>query len=129
MRDYQRKGKYILPQAVYNKTVWQIRDYQRMKDTYEALAEERPAPPDGMPRGSGGKSDPTAQKAIKLSELSREIDAIEKARKMMPAEYRDGVWMNVQYRIPFPDDAARGTYGRWKSRFIYAVAISLGYIQ
>ena len=29
---YQRSGKYMLPKAVYNHTVWQIRDYDRLKD-------------------------------------------------------------------------------------------------
>ncbi len=31
----RRTGKYILPRAVYNMTVWMIRDYERMLDNEE----------------------------------------------------------------------------------------------
>lgn len=33
MRDYQRRknNKYYLPKSVYHRTLWVIRDYERMK--------------------------------------------------------------------------------------------------
>lgn len=124
--DYQRKkDKYILPPAVYHQTLWQIRDYYRLKELYDTVAEESPGPSDGMPRGRGGVSDPTFNKAVKMGEAGRIILAIEGARDMIPEEYRRGVWNSVMFREPFPRDAARGTYGRWKSRFVYGVAVSL----
>ena len=128
-QDYQKKrDKYILPAAVYHQTLWQIRDYNRLKDLYDSVAEERPAPSDGMPHGSGSKSDPTFQKAVKLQEIGRIIKAIEDSRDQIPEEYRRGVWMSVMYRYPFPLDAGRATYGRWKSRFVYGVAVALHFI-
>lgn len=123
--DYQRKkDKYILPTAVYHQTLWQIRDYYRLKELYDSVAEESPGPSDGMPRGRT-VSDPTYMKAAKLEEIGRIILAIENARDMVPKEYRNGVWNSVMFREPFPIDAARGTYGRWKSRFVYGVAQAL----
>lgn len=127
--DYQRQdNKYLLPTAVYHQTLWQIRDYYRLKEIYDSVAEERPGPSDGMPRGRGGTSDPTFQKAVKLEEIGRIILVIESARDMVPEEYRHGVWRSVMFREPFPIDAARGTYGKWKSRFVCAVAKGLHFI-
>ena len=38
VRDYQRKKtKYILPAAVYHKTLWTIRDYHRIKDELSTM--------------------------------------------------------------------------------------------
>ena len=127
--DYQRrKDKYILPTAVYHQTLWQIRDYHRLREEYAAVAEERPGPSDGMPRGKGGTSDPTFQKAVKLEQIGRVLSAIDTAKAMIPDEYREGVWRSVMYREPYPIDADRTTYSRWKSKFVYTVAEKLNFI-
>ena len=128
-RDYQRKkGKYTLPREVYRQTLWQVRDYHRLKDLYEAVAEERPGPSDGMPRGKGGTSDPTFQKAVKLEHIGRVLAAIDEALALVPPEYRKGVWNSVLYDTPYPFDAGRATYGRWKSFFVYTIADKLNFI-
>lgn len=128
-RDYQRKkGKYTLPREVYRQTLWQVRDYHRLKDLYEAVAEERPGPSDGMPRGKGGTSDPTFQKAAKLEHIGRVLAAIDEALALVPPEYRKGVWNSVLYDTPYPFDAGRATYGRWKSFFVYTIADKLNFI-
>ena len=49
--------------------------------------------------------------------------------KKVPKEYRKGVWNNIQNRCPFPIDADRSTYARWKSKFIRDVAVSLGMVS
>ena len=129
MRDYQRKkGKYTLPHEVYLQTLWQIRYYDRLCEKYAETVTESPAPSGGMPRAKGITSDPTYQKAVKLEHIGRVILAIETARDMVPEEYRAGVWANVMYRKPYPIDADRTTYGRWKSRFVYTVAEKLNFI-
>lgn len=129
MRDYQRKkGKHTLPRAVYRQILWQVRDYYRLKDLYEAVAEESPGPSDGMPRGKGGTSDPTFQKAVKLEHIGRVLAAIDEALALVPPEYRKGVWNSVLYDTPYPFDAGRATYGRWKSFFVYTIADKLNFI-
>ena len=40
-RDYQRQrnNKYLLPNTVYHKTIWTIRDYYRVKESLNSLAD------------------------------------------------------------------------------------------
>lgn len=127
---YQRKknNKYLLPTAVYNHTIWQIRDYKRLKETLAVIPQESPAPPDGMPKAKGAVSDPIYAKMLKIETIRRVTDAIEESLLLIPPEYRKGVWESVTERKRFPDDADRSTYGRYKSKFIYGVATKLNYI-
>lgn len=129
MKDYQRKknNKYILPSAAYMETIYIIRGYARYKDEATAILEESPPPPDGQPRGQN-MGDETASKAVRREEYLRKIAAIEQAIMLVPPEYREGVWRNTIDRTAFPNDAARATYGKWKSRFIYEVATRLGIV-
>lgn len=129
MKEYQpKKTKYILPQGIYMSTLWIIRDYARMKESIEDSILSAPVH-DGMPRGSG-ISDPTASKAMNLPDgIMKRIRAIEEARRDIPDEYMHGVWNNIQYRMPFPQDAARETYSRYKSKYIFGVAERLGLVK
>lgn len=130
MRDYQRKknNKYILPTAVYHQTIWLIRDYDRMVKELADILLESPAPPDGMPGGTNKVSE-VQVKAERREPLLKKTTAIEKALKKVPREYRKGVWDNIQEHKAYPNDADRNTYGRWKSRFIREVAVSLGMVS
>ena len=131
MRDYQRQknNKYQLPNAVYHKTLWTIRDYYRVKDTLNAVADtstgisyER-----DKVQTSGG-ADTVFNAAIKYGEAKHIIECVDIAKEKMPDEYRQGVWNNILYNIAFPKDADRTTYGRVKSKFIFDVAEIIGYI-
>lgn len=124
----QKNNRYILPNAVYNHTIWQIRDYRRLKEALELIPHESPDPPDGMPRASGFTSDPTYEKVAKMQAIRMVTDAIEDELLKIPAEYRKGVWESIQDRKRFPDDADRSTYGRYKSKYVYCVANRLNYI-
>lgn len=128
--EYQRQknNKYILPTAVYNHTIWQIRDYRRLKEALEAIPQESPAPPDGMPKAQYATGDPVYAKVAKMETIRHVVDAIEEELKAIPQEYRRGVWESIQERKRFPDDADRTTYGRYKSRFVYGVASRLNYV-
>lgn len=133
MRDYQRKSKYILPPDVYKQTLETIRGYSRMKEALQDILDESSFPSDGMPK-STLSSDPVHAKAARRETMQRRVDAIEAAFAIIPAEYREGIWRNIgQYdpktgylkRAPFPIDADRSTYGRWKSKVVYMVAVRL----
>lgn len=128
--EYQRQknNRYILPAAVYNHTIWQIRDYKRLRETIALIPQESPAPPDGMPTAQGFTGDPTYQKAEKIEQIRRVTDIIEDELLNIPPEYRRGVWESIVERKRFPDDADRTTYGRYKSKYIYSVAVRLNYI-
>lgn len=126
MRDYQRQkgNKYILPRAVYNQTLWIIRDYQRMKEEAQAILVESPAPPDGMPKGTG-TGDEVFRKAMERDDYIMKIRAIDKSLALIPAEYRKGVWNNITRYDRYPSDASRSTYAEQKSKFVFAVAVEL----
>lgn len=128
MRDYPRKkGKYILPGTVYMKTVYQIRDYHRLKEKIRDTIDAGGRP--GEAQGSGGrKGSVTETKALQIYNDGIIVDAIEKARDEIPEEYRHGVWNSVMYSEPYPLDADRSTYGLHKSRFVHKVALLLGWV-
>ncbi|RDY20722.1 hypothetical protein [Criibacterium bergeronii] len=123
MRDYQRiKGtKYILPRQVYHITLWKVRDYYRLKRLADDILEERTFSYDGLPK-DGGISDKVASKVIKREKYLTEIDIIDKTLLEIPAEYRSGIWDNIQFGKPYPMDADRTTYSRYKTKFIYKLA-------
>ena len=125
MRDYQReyKNPYWMRNTLYYEILWIIRGYEDLKKEYNDRIEEGMSP---GTESSGGKTnqtgDPTGMKAIKLTVISEQIRAIEKARLVIPFQYMEGIWNNIQDGVPYPHDAARHTYGRWKSRYIWEVA-------
>ena len=130
MRDYQRKknNKYILPHAVYHKTLWQIRDYYRLKEEAEDILLETPSLLDSAVHSSD-PGDPTYSKASRREGFLRIIQVIDTEKAKIPQEYQKGVWDSVMYGTRYPDDADRHTYGRHKARFVYGVAVSLGFIK
>lgn len=131
MRDYQpKKNKYILPNALYNQILWQIRDYYRIKDEYNSIPEEMKSPSDndGLPHGSPS-FDGMDKKIIRMDRLRAWIEVIEVERNEIPIEYRSGVWDHIMYRKPYPDVADRSTFSRYKSRLIYNIAVRQGMIE
>lgn len=129
MGDYQRvkQTKYILGRVVYNKTLWIIRDYYRIKDIADSFLERTPDP--RQPRVPSNKiSDITYEVAQKRERYLKEINIIDKCIAAIPEEYRKGVWDNIMKDKPYPRYADRSTYGRWKSKFIYDVAKMLEFI-
>ena len=128
MGEYQRKrGKYTLPGTVYMKTIYQIRDYHRLKEKIQDTIDEGPDPRQLHVTG-GGKNSVTETKALRIYDDSTVVSAIEKALAEVPEEYQSGVWRSVMYNESYPLDAARSTYGMHKSRFVYTVALYLGFI-
>ncbi len=130
MRDYQRKknNKYILPTAVYHRTIWTIRDYYRLAAEANELITASPQPQDGMPKGSDVGS-PVESKVLARERLMREVNAIDDGLKVIPTEYRHAIWGNIQFGTRFPNDAGRATYGRWKAKYLYEVARRLKFID
>ena len=124
--EYQRKkgNRYILPNDIYQKTIWTIRGYYRRQEEMDNIIHESPAPSDGMPRGTA-ISDIVANKAERREKYLDQNRAIDLALKNVPEEYRQAVWMNTVYREPFIrfcEYSDRSTCGRWKSKFVCEVA-------
>ncbi len=132
MRDYQRKrnNRYKLPADLWYRTLYFIRGYERMRAEYdERIDEGMSIGSDSAPVGKTNRTgDPTAAKAMKLSDLSEQVRAIERARLAIPYEYVEGIWNNIMNHDPYPRDADPRTYGTWKARFVYEVAKNMRWI-
>ena len=124
MSDYQRikQTKYILGQTVYNKTLWRIRDYNRIKDVLDNLIQQSHEESE-LTSKTNKVSDPILNSALRREKYLEELKIIDRCLDRIPEEYRKGVWNNIMYREPYPLYADRTTYGRWKSKFIYDVAM------
>ena len=61
------------------------KELQLLKKHYEEMKQdiidETPGQMDGMPKGKGGKSDPTQSKVIRFEQLNKRIDTLEKEIK------------------------------------------------
>ena len=139
---YQQKrmSQYLLPSNLYRRVIYTIKDYDRLKQEYQAVLESSRKPnvscgTDGRGRPvaeyvrcSGAAYDPTAEKGVKLAMMSDEIHAIERALEQIPKEYRDGVFGNIRYGAAYPDIAHYHTWQKWRQRFVYFVASKLGYV-
>ena len=127
MRDYQRKKNniYLLPRAVYHQTLWQVRDYYRLKEEAEDILLGSPPLLSGEIHGTM-PGDPVFSKASRRENALHIIGVIDREKAKLPQEYQKGVWDSIQYGSRYPDDADRHTYGRYKARFIYGIAVSLG---
>lgn len=128
MRDYQRKknNSYSLPCYLYKRMLYLIRDYDRLKAERKDILFGTPEH-DGAPHSGFGS--PTESKALRLYMLDTECSAVEKALNNIPECYRKGIMRNICYYEPYPLDADRTTYGKWKHKFVYFVAKNLHHIS
>lgn len=125
MKEYQTKKdqRYMLPHNVYMQMIYIIRSYD---DSKQALIDMIDAAPDRDEGPSGSNiSDPTLAYVIKTEEVRRQVDAVDSAISKVPVEYRRGVMANIITHEPYPSNADRATYSRWKQRMIYWTAEAL----
>lgn len=105
MRHYQRKkdNPYQLPHNVYMQCLYLIRDYDRLRKMLHSVA--------------------VNESQTKVIELR--CEAIEQALVVVPPEYHSGVLDNIMYGCGYPIDASHTTYGNWRRRFIYQLAVNM----
>lgn len=122
---------------------YKIRRYPKLIERREKVLYGSPPPPDGMPNGKGGTSNPTERKAVVLAQLDTKIKAIEQAIMYLKGKYSDtytgeefepyeafmdyGVF--CYYRSKKERDIApsKRTWSRYRSEFAYLVAKKLNY--
>ena len=128
MRNYQpqKTSPYILPHNLYMQVLYLIRDYDRLKKEYHDIIDETPFN-DGQPR-SGGITDTTAKKAVKIASISDKLASIEQSLILIPMEYRSHVFNNIVYGVIFPDYANRNTWSIYRCRFIHHVAKNMKWL-
>lgn len=132
MRDYQRKYKgQHMPHTLYRKMMCVVRDYDRQKEQIQNIYFGSTVSDGG---GKHGKGAPTESKAIRAAAMSRETDAVDKALKCIPPEYRMPIFDNIRYGYKFEkwvskmDMAGRNTWSRWRLEFLWRVAEYLNLI-
>lgn len=114
---------------LWRKTLFVIRDYDRLKTEYNDRIDEGMSPGSDTPGGKTNRTgDPTGMKAVKLAVISEQIRAIEKAKLVIPYAYMEGVWNSIQYGTKYPAYADRHTFGRWKRIYVWEVAKNLNWI-
>lgn len=133
MKDYQQKRmkSYLMPEPVYRQAYWALRDLLRMKEELEKLMEERDLIISGnmsvsnFSSGTGKVCDSTANRAIKIAQLSSRILAIETAFDEIPEKYRRGLWQKNVENGGFGDEAHLNTWKKWQQVLVYNVAKNL----
>ena len=125
---YQQKSNnpYRLPDNLYRRVLYTVKDYDRRKAEYYELLEYVPPVLSGISVNID-VSDPTANKAIKLAEISGELHAVEAAAMMIDEPFRSAILRNLKYDepLPFGDFSHRPTWYAKRRRFLYSVAVLL----
>lgn len=132
MRDYQKKHNgQRMPHSLYRKVLAIVRDYDRqvseINDVYYST-------PNSNSGGRYGHGSPTESKAIKIIAMQKEVDAVNKALKTIPPEYRMPIFDNIRYGykreewVMKKDLAHRSTWSRWRMEFLWNVAENLSLI-
>ena len=125
----------------------ELRDYPRTKAELEELRDnllnESPAPPDGMPRGSGETSDPTLKMATRLMtdkrirQLQLTIDAVEyviteldpERLKMIKLKYWQRPRQLTDAGIAMELHVTERTIRRWCLKICRAIACEMGLLS
>ena len=117
MRNYQPKknNNYKLDDSLFIRMKYLVKDYPRMKLTAENITDRH-------------LLELSSDNTMKFKKISEECNAIDRALEDLPLEYQKPVFKNVCYDVPYPIDADRTTYGRWKCRFLWNIAKNLYYI-
>ena len=132
MRDYQKKHNgQRMPQSLYRKVLAIVRDYDRQ---VSAINDVYYSTPNSNSGGRYGHGSPTESKAIKIIAMQKEVDAVNKALKAIPPEYRMPIFDNIRYGykreewVMKKDLAHRSTWSRWRMEFLWNVAENLSLI-
>ena len=134
MKDYQQKRvkDYVMPQPVYRQALWAVKDLERLKekladlktDAYVLGGRDMTMPVTGY--GTGLVCDSTGSKAVKITVLTRRIEAIESALLYLPEKYRQGIESKLTRDEPYDEEVAHlNTWKKWQQVFLYHVADNL----
>ena len=126
-KEYQRtkNNPYWMPRHVYMQIVYLVRDYDRMKAEADEILY---ATPDIQTGSVSEPGNPTENKALKIAEMTKKVDAIDAALRMIPQGYRKGVFNNVAYSTRYPSIAGMATWARWRAKLLWYIAKKLYFL-
>lgn len=118
-----KKGPYALPDSVYYRVLYLVKDYPRLLSEADALLEATPPQTETpeIQRQRNLRATETAN--IKYAMILRDVRDIEEALiTTVPPDARDAVMANIISRESYPVDKGRSTYSRYKQRFLHDLA-------
>ena len=113
-----------LPRETYRIVKNLVRNWPQLVLERDAIINATPKAPD-VPGRSGKISDPTALTVMRLEGVTRKLDAINAAIKMIDGYYMRGIWNNCLLRTPYPDYANKNTWAEYKRDFYFLIAVEL----
>lgn len=141
LKEYipKKPKEYRLDNVTYMRVLWTVRSYPKTREKLNEILESSPCTFAEYTAKKGkeletrraflphtnGASNPTEDKVMQREQYQHEIDAIDKALKQIPIEYRQYIFDNVVHKIKYPDFADKTTWSRWRMRFLYFVAENL----
>lgn len=124
MNRYNVNGNHnrSMPKAVRFQCEWILKDYDRLKGlaTTASLVNEAE---DAVVFFADNHEGLTPQSVI--IEAKTKIDAISRALKSIPSEYRKPILKYYTHGIDLPDYASPNTWKKWKGEYLEALAREL----
>ncbi len=112
----------MMPTTAYNRTIWTIKDYPRLKSEYDQLKNSAAASA-SAPCGSN-----VEEVTTRLADLEAEICQMQELINTIPADMREGIMDNICYEKSFPKNEqgklvpSLATWKHEKQKFIVLVA-------
>ena len=123
---------YILDDEIYTSVYFIIKSYTVLKEKYQNILDSSPPTIKETQITTYNKDqvNPTEQKAIKLSRMSDNINAIEQAQLVIPVPFRKGVFDNIVFGTVYPMNEwrRRSDWDKWKALYVYTVADILHFV-
>jgi len=130
-KNYQRvkDNPYVLPNNLYMRVVYIVKDYERLKDEYDVAVGYSTPAVNGMPR-SQEMNRVTEGKALLIATMFDELYAITEALDVMPREFRDGVFKKLVKGDPWSitTTQTKEMWQRYESIYLYGIAQKLNLI-
>jgi len=132
-----------IDKKVYKYIDYELQHYEdnkkKLDEIREEILEASPLPPDGQPRGQGGTSNPTEQKAVKLissvalMKIEKTINSIDKVYEHLEMDYKTFFDWNYKKNVGIVRtcqevNISEPTYYRWRDKIIYMVGEEMGLI-
>lgn len=142
MRNYIPKKDWVR-RYKYKMIFYMICDYKNLIEQRNDIILKTPAPPDGMPRGSG-TPDPTAERGVKIASLDGQAyDAITHVITNLHNKYSDtytgepfdayeafmdyGVFCYYRSKACKDEAPSKKTWSRYRGEFVREVAKKINY--
>lgn len=118
-----KKGQYALPNSIYYRVVYLVKDYPRLVIEADALIDATPPQTETPEIQRQRNLRATETTNIKYSMMMKDVRDIEEALKeAVPPDARDAIMKSIISGTSYPLDKDRRTYARYKQRFLYELA-------